>query len=153
VDRKFPVFWKHYLIQSAMAALTVFFVLIFLSLEHSVIIASLGATAFIVFAMPGYPTAKPRNVIGGHLIGLFWGTAFSFLHFSRFFDHLAFALAVGFSILTMVVTDTEHPPAAGTALGVSMTGITWPSALAVILGIAAFSLIHRFCRRFLKDLT
>ena len=44
-----------------------------LTMEHVVIIASIGATAFIVFLMPGNVTASPRRVIGGHVIGLISG--------------------------------------------------------------------------------
>ena len=43
----------------------------FSTIEHAVVIASIGATAFIVFTMPRNITAKPRRVIGGHLAGLF----------------------------------------------------------------------------------
>ncbi|OHE59734.1 MAG: hypothetical protein A2Z47_16355 [Thermodesulfovibrio sp. RBG_19FT_COMBO_42_12] len=61
------VFWKNYVFQSLFATLAIFIVLLFLNLQHVVIIASIGATTFIIFAMPNYITAKPRNVIGGHL--------------------------------------------------------------------------------------
>jgi CBS-domain-containing membrane protein len=53
----------------------------------------------------------------------------------------------------MVVTDTEHPPAAGTALGVAMTGISLDVFIAVISSIILLSLIHRFFRSHMKDLT
>jgi CBS-domain-containing membrane protein len=73
---EFRLYWKHYVLQSLFATVAVLIVLYFLSLQNAVIIASIGATAFIVFAMPDYVTAQPRNVIGGHLVGLFWGLCF-----------------------------------------------------------------------------
>lgn len=108
---EFRLYWKHYVLQSLFATAAVFVVLCFLSLQDAVIIASLGASTFIVFAMPDSVTAKPRNVIGGHLVGLFWGLAFSAVpHVAVPASLGCYALAVGLSIFTMVVTDTEHPP-------------------------------------------
>lgn len=151
---EFRLYWKHYVLQSLFATAAVFVVLCFLSLQDAVIIASLGASTFIVFAMPDSVTAKPRNVIGGHLVGLFWGLAFSAVpHVAVPASLGCYALAVGLSIFTMVVTDTEHPPAAGTALGIAITGISTSVLAAVVLGIVLLSLIHRFFKPWLRDLT
>jgi len=60
---------------------------------------------------------------------------------------------VGLSIFTMVVTDTEHPPAAGTALGVAITGMSPNVLVAVLLSIVLLSLMHRFFKPYLRDLT
>jgi CBS-domain-containing membrane protein len=151
---EFRSYWKHYVLQSLFATLAVFVVLYFLTLQNAVIIASIGATAFIVFAMPDYITAQPRNVIGGHLVGLFWGFVFSLVpHAAPIGGLVCYSLAVGLSIFTMVVTDTEHPPAAGTALGVAITGMSPQVLIAVVLSIALLSLIHRFFKPYLRDLT
>ncbi len=151
---EFRLYWRHYVLQSLIATVAVFVVLYFLSLQNAVIIASLGATAFIVFAMPGYITAQPRNVIGGHLFGLFWGFVFSLVpHAAMIGSLVCYALAVGLSIFTMVVTDTEHPPAAGTALGVAITGISPQVLVTVVLSIILLSLIHHFFKPYLRDLT
>ena len=151
---EFRLHWKHYVLQSLFATAAVFVVLYFLSLQDAVIIASLGASTFIVFAMPDSVTAKPRNVIGGHLVGLFWGWVFSAVpHVAVPASLGCYALAVGLSIFTMVVTDTEHPPAAGTALGIAITGISTSVLAAVVLGIVLLSLIHRFFKPWLRDLT
>jgi CBS-domain-containing membrane protein len=151
---EFKLYWKHYVLQSLFATVAVFAVLYFLSLQNAVIIASLGASTFIVFAMPDSITAKPRNVIGGHLVGLFWGFVFSLVpHTAMMGSLVCYALAVGLSIFTMVVTDTEHPPASGTALGVAITGISFHVLIAVVLAIVLLSLIHRFFKPYLRDLT
>jgi CBS-domain-containing membrane protein len=73
MDEEFTSQWKSYVFQSLLATLTIFVVLFIFAMQHPVIIASIGATAFIVFAMPDSITAKPRNVVGGHLVGLFCG--------------------------------------------------------------------------------
>ena len=142
------------MLQSILATLSVFIVLYFLSIQHAVIIASIGATAFIVFAMPDSVTAQARNVIGGQLVGLFYGFLFSLIPQSTLINSImVYSLAVGATIFTMVVTDTEHPPAAGTALGIAMTGISLDVFIAVSISIILLSLIHRFLKSHMKDLT
>ena len=142
------------MLQSLLATLSVFIVLYFLSLQHAVIIASIGATAFIVFAMPDSITAQPRNVIGGQLVGLFCGFLFSLIpQPSIIYSIIVYSLAVGVTIFAMVVIDMEHPPASGTALGVAMTGISLEVFIAVSISIIMLSLIHKFCKPYIKDLT
>lgn len=154
IDREFRLYWKHYVLQSLLATASVFIVLYFLSWQHAVIIASIGATTFIVFAMPDYITAQSRNVIGGHIVGLFCGFVFSLIpHSALWLSALVYSLAVGTSIFIMVVTDTEHPPASGTALGVVMTGISLQVLIVVVMSIIILSVIHRLLKPYLKDLT
>ena len=50
MDPKFPSYWKPYILQSSYAAGTVVFITLLLS-ENPVVIASIGATAFIVFVI------------------------------------------------------------------------------------------------------
>ena len=154
IDREFRQHWKNYVMQSILATFSVFIVLYFLSLQHAVIIASIGATAFIVFAMPDSITAQARNVIGGQLVGLFFGFIFSlFPQSSLLYSIILYSLAVGTTIFTMVVIDVEHPPAAGTALGVAITGISLDVFIAVNMSIILLSLIHKFFKPYLRDLT
>ena len=140
--------------QSILAAFSVFiFALYFLSLQHAVIIASIGATAFIIFAMPDSITARPRNVIGGQLVGLLSGFLFSLLgQQALIYSLIIYSLAVGTAIFIMVVIDTEHPPAAGTALGVAITGISLDVFIAVTVSIILLSLIHKFFKPYIRDL-
>ncbi len=151
---EFEQHWRNYVFQSLFATLAVFVVLYFLTLQNAVIIASLGASAFIVFAMPKALTANARNVIGGHIVGLFWGFVFSLVpHPTQFASLVCYSSAVGLSIFTMVVIDTEHPPASGTALGVAITGMHPDVLITVILSIVLLSLIHHFFKPYLRDLT
>jgi CBS-domain-containing membrane protein len=150
----FKRLWKNYLYQSFLAACTLAIVLLALNMEDAVVIASIGATAFIVFTMPKNITAMPRRVIGGHIIGLISGSLISFIpHNSEYSCIMVYALAVGISILLMVALNFEHPPAAGTALGVAMTGFSVTVLIAVITSSVILSLAHRFLRRYLRELT
>jgi len=142
-----------YVIQTVLATIEIYLILLALSLQDAVIIASLGATTFIVFAMPKALTAQPRNVIGGQLIGLFCGYLFHSIHHPMFMNQtLVYALAVGLSIFLMVITDTEHPPASGTALGVAMGGFSWSVTIAVVASSVILSFIHTFFKGYLEDL-
>ncbi len=154
IRREFRRLWKNYLYQSFLAMVVVFIVLLLLNMEHAVVIASIGATAFIVFTMPRNITAAPRRVIGGHLIGLFSGSLCALIpHSSILPSTVVYALAVGISIFLMVTLDAEHPPASGTALGIAITGFSPSAAIAVLTSTIMLSLAHRFSKRFLKDLT
>ena len=67
---EFKAHWRNYVYQSALAALAIFIITIVLRIQHAVIIASLGSSAFIVFALPNAASAKSRNIIGGHFVGI-----------------------------------------------------------------------------------
>ena len=138
--------WKEYTLQSLLCVLVLFIAFMVLRFEHAVIIASIGATAFIVFSMPDSVTAKPRNVVGGHLVGLALGTVSTLVPQP---DLIYSAIATMF---IMVVSDTEHPPAAGTALGIAISGYSFDAAIAVITGAVLMSVAHHFLKPYLKYL-
>ncbi len=154
IRRRFLALWKNYLYQSLMAMVVLFLVLLLLNMEHVVVIASIGSTAFIIFVMPRSVSAAPRRVIGGHLIGLFCGSLFALIpHSTPLTAILIYSLAVGAALYLMVVLDAEHPPAGGTALGVAITGFSFQVMIAILTSSIALSLAHRFLKRYLKDLT
>ena len=103
---------------------------------------------------PTKPFAKPRSVVGGHLVGVLVGGLFALIpHATPWAASLVFALAVGSALLAMAVTDTEHPPAAGTALSVAMSGGRWwVAVLAVLTSAVLLSLFHQLLKPYLKDL-
>jgi CBS-domain-containing membrane protein len=154
IEGPFPRLWKNYIYQSFMAAVIIFIVLLLLNIEHVVVIASIASTAFVVFTMPRNATAMPRRVIGGHIIGLASGSLVALIpHSGMVPSIIVYALAVGISTCLMVALNFEHPPAAGTALGVAITGFTVEAMVAVITSSIVLSLAHYFLRRYLKDLT
>jgi CBS-domain-containing membrane protein len=151
---EFRRYWKNYILQCLLATFVIFLVLLMLSLRNAVIVASIGATTFIVFAMPGMVTANPRNVIGGHFAGIVIGSLCALIpHSAVYQSALAYSLAIGLAIFVMVVTDTEHPPAAATALGFAMNGFSLKTALAFMSSVIVLSVVRRYLRRHLRDLT
>jgi len=145
--------WKNYLFQSLFATLTMLIVLIFMTLHNEVVAASIGSSAFVVFAMPRSVPARARNVIGGQIIGMATGAFGHYLCTALPYpDIIFYSVAVGLSIFIMVVVDMEHPPASGTALGVAITSFSWTVGLGVIISVVFLSLVRHFFRRYIRDL-
>ena len=130
------------------------------SLSNAALAAGLAASIFI---NPYGRAAKLRSVGDGHSLTLVLGSTFSFLLFTgpveRFLDNtikirvVVFAVLVGISILVMAISDTEHPPAAGTAIRIASR--KWEPAIVggiigAVLVLAAFKILFQRC---LKDLT
>lgn len=154
---EFRSYWKYYVFQSLLASASIYLVLAIMNADQAVIIASLGATAFVVFALPEKFTAKPRGVIGGHLIGILCGLVGACLlqilptnH--SFIENAVYAFSVGLSIFIMVISDTEHPPAAGTAMGIAIRGFSFHAIAGVLLFAILFSIIRWLLRNKLRDL-
>lgn len=77
------------------------------------LLAPVGASAVLVFAVPASPLAQPWPVIGGCTISAAVGFAFGHL---IDYQPLAAGLAVGFALAAMTVTRSLHPPGGAAAL-------------------------------------
>lgn len=151
-----------YIFQCLLATVTILIILLFLNIfTHTTIIACLGATTFIVFAMPNNATAKPRNLIGGYLTGIVVGSLNSLLVESVLSNHIINsyityiifgAVAVGLTILVMVVVDTEHPPAVGLALGLVLGSWNMKIIIILFLAVVLMSVAKHLLRNVLIDL-
>ncbi len=85
------------------------------------VMASLGASALLVFVLPSSPMAQPWAVIGGNLISSLIGIACVNLVHSPM---LTAPFAVGFSILAMFVLRCLHPPAAAVAMMTALGSVS-----------------------------
>jgi CBS-domain-containing membrane protein len=149
IKNKFKKLWRYYILQSLLAAIALFILVLILGKEKMVIISTMGATSFIVFAMPKAESAQTRNVIGGHLVGLATGTIFYFTALPYFFEY---PLVVGIAIFIMVALDVEHPPAAGTALAVVINEVSLDAFLTIMISAVVLSQCRYYLRHYLKDL-
>ena len=150
---KFRSAWKPYVLQSLIAGLTTFMILLFLNLEHAVVIAALGASAFIVFGRPFDVTARPQNLIGGHLVGFAVGSLCAAVpHLTTISTLACYALSVGLSIFVMAVLNMQHPPAAGTALGMSIRGCSEEAFAAVLTITIVLAVMHLVLKPRLRNL-
>ena len=77
------------------------------------LLASMGASAVILFAMPHSPVARPWPLVGGHFISSFIGILCA-IWIPQIW--LAAALAVGLSIFAMHLARCLHPPGGASAL-------------------------------------
>jgi len=163
IDKSFIKSPKSYIIQSLLAIAVLAVILYFVEvLTHAAVVAALGASTFIVFAMPHSITARPRRLVGGHVVGVICGSVchYAFLTgpFGRLIANWEFlfffvsALSVGLSIFLMAITNTEHPPAASAALG--LAAHPWSNQVVIVIVLCAICLaiIGRLLRRYLRDL-
>jgi CBS domain-containing membrane protein len=83
------------------------------------LIAPIGASAALIFAIPASPLAQPRAVLGGNLISGFVGVSAALL----VSDPLVAAMgAAGVATIVMLLTRTFHPPGGAIALGAALAG-------------------------------
>ena len=152
-----------YIFQCFLATLTILAVLIFLDvLKEAALITALGASAFIVFTMPTQYSSDPRRLIGGYIVGLIVGFIFYLLSTSTLSSHLfenemtllvVFgAISVGFAVFIMAVTNTEHAPAAGIALGLVINKWDYLTIIFVIIAIVWLASIRIILKKHMIDL-
>ncbi len=88
------------------------------------LLAPMGASAVLVFAVPASPMAQPWPVIGGNTLCALAGIAgVQGAHWLGF-PEVAAALAVATAILLMLMFRCLHPPGGATALMMVLGGVT-----------------------------
>lgn len=87
--------------------------------DATVVIASMGASAVLLFAVPHGPLSQPWALGCGHLISAFIGVSCYQLIPDMY---LAAPAAVGVSITTMYYLRCMHPPGGATALSAVISG-------------------------------
>jgi CBS domain-containing membrane protein len=118
------------------------------------IVAPMGASAVLLFAVPASPLAQPWSIIGGNTISAFMGVLAA-----HFIPNPVVAIGVGVSlaIAAMSLTRCLHPPGGAAALtaliggpAVTSAGFLFPlfpvcvnSVILVALGVA----FHKLSRR------
>lgn len=115
-------------------------------LATAFLIAPMGASSVLLFALPSSPLAQPWSIMGGNAIAALMGVSFALL-----FPHnlpLAAGLAVMFSIMLMFALRCLHPPSGAVALTAVLGGpaihalgygfVLWPVAVnsLLLLGVA-----------------
>ena len=127
-DQRFSGNKRRYLLQCILATVSAMVVLMVLNtMANKVVIASLGASCFIAFCVPHKRASSPRFLVGGYIVGIAAGTLCYWLAKTPWPNSLSIlqshsdvifgGLAIGLAMFGMVITNTEHPPAASLALG------------------------------------
>ena len=113
------------------------------------IVAPLGASAVLVFAVPSSPLAQPWSVIGGNTLSALVGVAVAFAIPDPAW---AGAVAVGLAIGVMFTTRCLHPPGGASALFAALTAHSFAfaafpvfvnSALLILAGLVYNTLTGR----------
>jgi CBS-domain-containing membrane protein len=152
-DSRFKNKWLNYIAQSTMAAFAILLALVTLRQQNLVVAASLAATAFTIFIMPHSITASMRNVVGGYIIAIIFGSLFAIIPIKSIIGQdIIYAVAVGCSMFLMAVTNTEHPPAAGTTLGILIDGFSSQIIIGIALGVGVLTIVHWLLKPILLDL-
>ncbi|MBL4837516.1 MAG: HPP family protein [Kordiimonadaceae bacterium] len=97
---------------------------------HPLLMAPLGASAVLAFAVPESPLAQPRNIVGGHLSTTIVGLLVLGLFGASWW---AAGLAVATAIAVMQITRTVHPPAGANPLVVLAVGAGWEYVILPVL--------------------
>jgi CBS-domain-containing membrane protein len=159
---------KRYLLQVSIATLALFAALLAEEImaggaaARAVVVAAIASTAFVLFISPFSDSADPRHAIGGHLIAvLVTGPLAVMAETSVGVNWIAgipaifalyAALGVGVTMFLMAATNTEHPPAAGTALAIVAHGFSWDLVLFIGTAVLILVAIQRASRSRLIDL-
>ena len=152
---------RRYALQCGLAGFVVLILLLVLdAVTQTVLIAALGASTFIAFAVPRSLHSAPRNLVGGYVVGILAGASMSLLdtafNVGPTADHaimIAFgAIAISLAMFTMVVTRTEHPPAAALALGLVLNEWSLLTLFVVLIGVIGLSVIKQLVLPALMDL-
>jgi CBS domain-containing membrane protein len=129
--------------------------LIFGNSDHlPLIVAPIGASAVLLFAVPASPLAQPWPIVGGNTVSALVGVTVAYFVKDQM---LAVGLAVSLAILIMSFTKSLHPPGGAAALtaviggaAVAKAGFWFPfipvalnSVILVGLGLA----FHKMARR------
>ena len=154
IDPKLRANLWRYVFQCLLATLALLVVLSAQdALARLVVVAAIGSTAFVLFIMPHSEMATPKHTLGGYAIALAVGSAAGFFDANATFAFaLQGSLAAGATMFLMAATNTEHAPAAGTALGVAASGFSWSLMLFVASGVIALCVIHLLLKSRLVNL-
>lgn len=150
IDPRFTHRWRTYVGQSILAAILLWVVLLAQTvLSNGAIVAAIASSVAIVFVVPHSVASSPVRIIGGHtsaVIAAYIVVAIALLFpdsiaDATWFNDLLGAVAVGLVVLLMSISNTEHAPAAGTALGLGIDGAPGEAVLfiitaAILVGVA-----------------
>ena len=152
---------KARIFQSLLLFACVSLILLLYSQFGGIIVASLGASGFILFVTPHTNSSQTRNLIGGYACGAIMGILSNILYgqisglsFSGVDYALIFICAAAPALATFLMTTTNfiHPPAAALALGLSVEPKAMKIAIAAMIGVTILCLTRSILKKYLKNL-
>lgn len=83
------------------------------------ILASTGASAMLIFALPHSPVSRPWNLVGGHVVSAIIGISCLLLIDNPLFSS---SFSIALSMLLMYLLRCMHPPGGATAVTAAIGG-------------------------------
>jgi CBS-domain-containing membrane protein len=152
---------KYIFFQCLLVVISLGLFLMLLEFFGGIIVASLGASSFILFATPHTNSSKAANLIGSYIFGAFSGIIFSFLHsYLLSLDYeavhvimiFACSCAAALTTFLMVKTGLVHPPAAALAVGLSVDPRCLQTGAAAVAGVIILCSVRYLLRNHVKNL-
>ncbi|MCJ2034001.1 HPP family protein [Methylobacterium sp. J-068] len=119
-----------------------------------ILIAPMGASAVLLFAVPASPLAQPWSILGGNVIAALVGVSAALLVGN---PYIAAALAIGVAIALMMALRCLHPPSGAVALTAVLGGapihglgygfVLWPVGANSLLLLAVALLFNNLTGR------
>ncbi len=118
--------------------------------QHFVLVASMGASAMLIFVIPNSPLAQPYPFVLGHVVPSAIGVLCA-MHVESFY--LAAALTVSLSLVAMYLLNCLHPPGGAAALVpvlahdqqiLDLSYVVFPVLVNVITMLALALVAHRW---------
>jgi len=125
------------------------------ALTNGAIVAAIASTVAIVFFVPRSVVSSPFRIIGGHISAIVAGLCTVGIMLllpesvasNQMVIHTLQGASLALVILFMTITNTEHAPAAGTALGLSTSmprdSVVFIVSAAVIIALVRVVLYRR----------
>ena len=160
IDAKFVHRPRIYLVQSLLAGLALVGILIAEdALTNGAVVAAVASSVAIVFFVPHSVASKPFRLIGGHVAAIAAALCTVGIMMllpdavagNQLVIHTLQGASLALVILFMTITNTEHAPAAGTALGLA-TSVPLNSVIFIISSALIISVIRIILYRRLHNL-
>ena len=153
---------RSYLFQAGLASLALLAILLIeQGVSNGIIVVTIASSTATVFVVPHSIASTPQRVIGGHVVSVIVGLAvWGILQLitgdattaSNTQIDIFGAAAVGLSVLMMATTNTEHPPAAGTAFGIIVVGFSFTFIAFILSAAVILSLVRAMLGKRLQNL-
>ncbi|MDA1279418.1 MAG: HPP family protein [Chloroflexi bacterium] len=156
IDAKFVHRPRVYLVQALAAGMALMAILVAeVAITNGAVVAAIASPVAIVFFVPHSVASSPFRIIGGHLSAIAAGLCTvgmmvlmpDSVASNQWIIHALQGLSVALVILFMTISNTEHAPAAGTALGLSISmprdSVIFVVSAAVIIALVRALLFRR----------
>jgi hypothetical protein len=154
---------KYHFIQSIFAGLFItLIILIGESFSNNVINAAIGSSVALVFLHPKNAQNNFKSLVGGNCIAILSFLLLYFI-FSIFNQelfvtinnkdfHIFSGLSLTLCLLLMSISDTEHIPAAGTSIGLSVHNFDFTLIVFILISILSLYLLRVIAYKYGKNI-